>query len=45
MPDVRHISALERFSVIVQSETLGLTQEQIIAALEEALDQAKKSNE
>jgi ParB family transcriptional regulator, chromosome partitioning protein len=32
-------------SVIVQSETSGLTQEQIISALREALDQAKKQNE
>ena len=34
-----------KVSVIVQSETSGLTQEQIIAALQEALDQAKKPNE
>jgi ParB family chromosome partitioning protein len=32
-------------SVIVQSETSGLTQEQILSALQEALDQAKKQNE
>ena len=32
-------------SVIVQSETSGLTQEQILSALQEALDQTKKPNE
>jgi hypothetical protein len=44
VPGIRR-SAVERFSVIVQSETSGLTQEQILSALQEALDQAEKQNE
>jgi hypothetical protein len=41
VPGIRR-SALERFSVIVQSETSQLTQEQVRSALREALDQAEQ---